>query len=138
MLLPDPSAGRDPTAYKVERGRARSQPQHRGLGSLLHSLTWQVTRQFSASGCASPLRPYLLGTTGREEDEAVFTQRPHHCQSWPHHPKSCNLFLLARQTGCVRRRWDQLHSSKAKGHQEPGRGFWLTCSCGPFLHISTA
>lgn len=136
MLLPDPSAGGDPTAYKMERGQARSQPQHQG--SLLRSPSWQVTRQFSAPGCTSPLHPFLLGATGQEEDDTVLTQRPHRCQAWPHHPKSCNLFLLAQQ--------DWLCAPQAgpalfiEGKEPPGT--WprilANLQLGPFLHISSA
>lgn len=46
-------------------------------------------------------------------------------------PKASTSSSWHGRTGCVRRRWDQLYSSKAKSHQEPGRGFWLTCSWGP-------
>lgn len=46
-------------------------------------------------------------------------------------PKAATSSSWHGRTGCVRRRWDQLYSSKAKSHQEPGRGFWLTCSWGP-------
>lgn len=108
--------------------------------SLSTKEAWQVTRQFSALGCTSPLHPFLLGATGQEEDNTVLTQRPHCCQAhaMPHHPKSFNLFLLARQDGlCAPQVGPAL---LIEGKEPPGT--WprilANLQLGPFLHISTA